>query len=91
MELGESIYLSGVQRKKIAACSSCHSPSGMGNDPALFPSLRGQWPEYTTAQLKAFRSKKRTNDGDSRMMRDVAMDLSDEEIDAVASYLYGLR
>ena len=91
VELGESIYLSGVQRKKIAACSSCHSPSGMGNDPALFPSLRGQGPEYTTAQLKAFRSKKRTNDGDSRMMRDVAMDLSDEEIDAVASYLYGLR
>ncbi len=91
VELGESIYLSGIQRKKIAACSSCHSPSGKGNDPALFPALRGQWPEYTVAQLKAFRSKARDNDGDSQMMRDVAMDLSDEEIEAVASYLYGLR
>ena len=52
--------------------------------------LRGQWPEYTIAQLQAFRSGQRHNDGDSRMMRLTAMDLSDQEIEALASYLYGL-
>ena len=33
----------------------------------------------------------RKNDGDSKMMRLSAMDLNDEEIAAVASYLYGLQ
>ena len=68
-ELGETIYRSGVKRKQIAACTACHSPTGQGNDPAAFPALSGQWPEYTEAQLKAFRSGDRQNDGDSRMMR----------------------
>ena len=90
-ELGESIYRHGIKRKSIAACSTCHSPSGSGNGPASFPSLAGQWSEYTEAQLKAFRSGTRNNDGDTRMMRMTAMDLSDDEIAAVASYIRGLR
>lgn len=91
VELGESIYRSGIKRKQIAACSSCHSPTGSGNGPAVFPALGGQWPEYTEAQLKAFRAGERTNDGDSRMMQMTSFDLSDPEIAAVASYLYGLH
>ena len=92
-ELGEQIYLAGIKRKGVAACAGCHSPSGNGNDAASFPSLRGQWPEYTVAQLKAFRSGQRGNPAAraTRMMLDVAMDLSDEEIEAVASYVRGLR
>ena len=89
--LGEEIYRAGIARKQIAACTACHSPTGQGNDPAGFPALQGQWPEYTVAQLKAFRSGERMNDGDSKMMRLIAMDLSDTEIEAVASYLRGLR
>jgi len=80
-----------VKRKQIAACTACHSPTGQGNGPAAFPALSGQWPEYTEAQLKAFRSGERTNDGDDQMMRLSAMDLSDREIAAVASYIYGLH
>ena len=91
VELGEVIYRSGVKRKQIAACTACHSPTGQGNGPAAFPALSGQWPEYTEAQLKAFRSGERTNDGDDQMMRISAMDLSDREIAAVASYIYGLH
>ncbi len=90
VSLGESIYRAGIKRKNVAACAACHSPNGSGNGPAGFPMLRGQWPEYTIAQLKAFRSGQRHNDGDSRMMRLTAMDLSDEEIEALASFLYGL-
>jgi len=88
---GEIIYRAGVARKSIAACTACHSPTGQGNAAAAFPMLAGQWPEYTEAQLKAFRSGVRHNDGDSQMMRLNAMDLSDKEITAVASYIRGLR
>jgi len=85
------VYRSGVKRKKIAACTACHLPAGEGNNLAGFPALAGQWPEYTMAQLRAFRQGDRHNDGDSKMMRQTAMDLSDDEIEAVASYIYGLR
>lgn len=89
--LGEEIYRAGIGRKQIAACTACHSPSGEGNNFAKFPMLAGQWPAYTIQQLKMFRSGERNNDGESRMMRAIAMDMSDAEIEAVASYLYGLR
>jgi cytochrome c553 len=88
---GEHIYRSGIARKGIAACTACHSPTGQGNALATFPRLAGQWAEYTEAQLKAFRVGARKNDGESKMMRLSAMDLSDREIAAVASYLAGLR
>lgn len=90
VELGETIYRAGIARKKIAACSGCHAPNGAGNEPAAFPALRGQWPAYTVAQLKAFRTGQRTNDGDGHMMKGIALDMSDREIEAVASYIYGL-
>jgi cytochrome c553 len=91
VELGESVYRSGVKRKEIAACTACHLPTGEGNNLAGFPALAGQWPEYTEQQLRDFRQGDRHNDGDSKMMRQTAMDLSDDEIRAVASYIYGLR
>jgi cytochrome c553 len=91
VELGETVYRSGVKRKQIAACTACHLPSGEGNNLSGFPALAGQWPEYTEQQLRAFRQGDRHNDGDSKMMRNTAMDLSNDEIKAVASYIYGLR
>ncbi|MEM7362711.1 MAG: c-type cytochrome [Pseudomonadota bacterium] len=91
VEVGETIYRAGISRKGIAACSSCHGPDGSGNDSAIFPALSGQWPEYTIAQLKAFRSEARANDGDAKMMRSITLDMSDKEMEAVASFLYGLR
>ncbi len=91
VELGESIYRAGIPRKNIMACAGCHSPNGAGNDPAKFPSLAGQWPEYTVSQLKAFQSGERHNDGDSRMMRGIALDMNPQEMEAVASYIFGLK
>ena len=91
VELGESIYRFGVPRKNIAACTACHAPTGIGNDLAKFPSVAGQWPEYITQQLKAFQSGARHNDGDGKMMRTTAMDMNEKEMNAVASYIYGLK
>lgn len=89
VKLGQVIYRGGILAKSIAACSACHGPNGAGV-PAQFPRLAGQFSEYTTAQLKAFRSGERANDP-NRTMRAVAEKLSDREIAAVAEYISGLR
>ena len=79
------------------SCSACHSPTGRGNGPAGYPALGGQHADYIAAQLKAFRMSEdlgtggRSNDGDTKMMRDLAIRLTDGEIEAVASYIAGLH
>ena len=95
--LGEEIYRAGIREKNVAACTACHSPKGKGNAPAGFPALGGQHADYIAAQLKAFRDaadygedKGRANDGDTKVMRDIAYRLSDQEIEAVSSYISGL-
>jgi cytochrome c553 len=89
--LGETVYRAGIREKGVAACAGCHSPTGSGNGPAGFPALSGQHADYIAVSLRAFRSDERSNDGDVRIMRDVASRLSDKEIDAVASYASGLH
>lgn len=96
LELGESVYRSGILERNVAACTACHSPNGKGNAPAGFPGLSGQHPEYIAAQLRAYRKgyedeSGRTNDGETRIMRTTAFGLSDLEIEAVASYAAGLK
>jgi cytochrome c553 len=72
------------------ACAACHGPSGRGNAPAAFPSVQGQHATYVAAQLRAYKAGTRNTDP-NQMMRDIAAQLSEEEIDAVASYMQGLR
>lgn len=91
VELGESIYRSGIESLSVAACTACHSPTGQGNDQAGFPALGGQHAQYTANQLKAFRSGTRANDGNAMPMRIVSERLTDREIEAIASYLSGLN
>ncbi|MEY2908554.1 MAG: hypothetical protein RLZZ602_1077 [Pseudomonadota bacterium] len=94
--MGRSIYMSGIMDRKVAACSGCHSPTGKGNAPGGFPALAGQHADYIATQLTMFRKgyedpAGRTNDGDSKIMRTTAFELSDLEIKAVASYASGLK
>ncbi len=91
VELGETIYRGGIAEKGVPACLACHGPDGKGVAAAGFPRLAGQHDAYTAAQLTAFSMNQRTNDGDSRMMRDIAYRLHATEIEAVASYIQGLR
>lgn len=93
---GEEIYRAGIRAKNVAACTACHSPTGSGNAPAGFPALAGQHADYVAAQLRAFRAAAdglpgRENDGDTKVMRDIAYGLSDSEITAVSSYIGGLH
>jgi cytochrome c553 len=91
VELGQKIYRSGIESKGVPACLACHGPDGKGVALAGFPQLAGQHDAYTTKQLHNFSMGLRTNDGDSRMMRDIAYRLHEKEIEAVASYIQGLR
>ncbi|MBL8336951.1 MAG: cytochrome c4 [Rhodoferax sp.] len=87
VRLGEKIYRGGIADRQIAACAGCHSPNGAGI-PAQYPRLSGQHPDYTIAQLTAFRDGVRQNNA---QMTQVAAKLNDREIRAVADYIAGLR
>ncbi|MFW6093261.1 MAG: c-type cytochrome [Pseudomonadota bacterium] len=88
----QSIYRGGILEKDVAACTSCHSPTGNGNAPAGFPDISGQPVDYTIAQLTAYREGERTTDEQyGRMMRNVAGRLTDTEIEMLANYLRGLH
>jgi len=89
IELGQKLYRGGDQAKGLPACAACHGPAGAGI-PAQYPRLGGQWAEYTEAQLKSFREGARANDA-NKMMRMVAIKMTDAEIKAVSDYVAGLR
>ncbi|MCL2658630.1 MAG: cytochrome c4 [Betaproteobacteria bacterium] len=86
---GQHIWRAGIAAKGVPACAGCHGPAGAGL-PAQYPRVQGQHFDYTEAQLKAFRANERANDPNS-MMRAIALRMTDVEINAVASYIQGLR
>jgi cytochrome c553 len=86
---GQKLYRGGNTVTGVPACAGCHGPGAAGI-PAQYPRLSGQFAEYTTAQLTAFRSGERSNDP-NQMMRTIAARMSDQEIKAVADYIAGLH
>ena len=86
---GKAIYKGGVVSTGVAACAACHGPTGSGNPAAKFPALAGQQVKYTILQLQAFKAGMRANDT-GKMMRNVALKMTDAEMDAVAEYISGL-
>lgn len=87
VEFGKKIYRGGIAEKKVPACAGCHGPAG-GGIPAQFARLAGQHQDYTAAQLTAFRGGARKN---SDQMTTIAKRMSDDEIQAVADYIAGLK
>jgi len=69
----------------IPACVDCHGGNISGGGPIL-PGL-AQPAAYTIAQLTAFRTSERKNDGDG-IMQSIARRLSDADINALGEY-YG--
>ncbi len=86
---GKKIYRGGVAGTGVPACMSCHSPNGAGI-PVLFPQVAGQHAAYIAAQLKAFRAGTRANDP-NKMMRQIALRMTDPEIAAVSQYIAALH
>ena len=89
IEQGQKLYRAGDQAKGLPACAACHGPAGAGI-PAQYPRIAGQFTEYLEAQLKSFREGARSNDA-NKMMRMIALKMTDAEIKAVADYTAGLR
>jgi cytochrome c553 len=89
IELGQTLFRGGDKAKGLPACAACHGPAGAGI-PGQYPRIGGQFAEYTEAQLKSFREGARANDL-NKMMRMVAIKMTDTEIKAVSDYISGLR
>jgi len=87
VDLGKKIYRAGITEKQVPACAGCHGPNGAGI-PAQYARLAGQHQDYTIAQLTNFRTGTRAN---SAQMTAVGKRMSDEEMQAVADYIAGLR
>lgn len=91
VDRGERLYRGGDSENNIAACISCHGPTGRGNPAAAYPSIRGQYAAYAAKQLRDYASGARESDGSTRIMRDISRRLSEEDIVAVSSYIQGLK
>jgi cytochrome c553 len=87
---GERLFRGGNKDTGISACIACHGPEGRGNGPAGYPALAGQHAMYTAKQLRAYRSGERGSDL-NQMMRNTTARLTDAEIEALASFIQGLR
>lgn len=90
LTLGQDIYRGGITSAGVAACAACHGPAGQGNPGAAWPVISGQNAQYTSDQLKYFRSEERANDPNA-MMRGISKRMTDAEIDAVSNYIAGLH
>lgn len=90
VDAGERLYRGGNVESGVTACIACHGVQGRGNPAAGWPRVAGQHAEYIAIQLRKYQSGERATDMNS-MMRDIAARMTDEEIEAVASYIQGLR
>jgi cytochrome c553 len=91
VDRGARIYRGGDRENHTSACIACHGPTRRGNPGASYPSLKGQYATYNAMQLRAYASGARKSDGTTRVMRDIAATLSEEDIVAVSSYVQGLQ
>lgn len=87
----QALYRGGNETEQLAACIACHGPTGRGNPAATYPALNGQHATYTAKQLRDYAAGKRKTDGKTRVMRDIAARLSEDDIVAIASYVQGLK
>ncbi|PPK50684.1 c-type cytochrome [Marinobacter persicus] len=91
VDQGRALFRGGNMASGVPACSGCHNPRGQGNEPGGYPALGGQNAEYIANQLKAYRNGERNGTSNSQIMMDVAAELTDAEIESVASYVSGLN
>lgn len=87
---GHKLYFGGDAQKGITACVACHGVKGKGMAQAGFPALAGQNADYLKKQIASFRDGSRGNDR-NEMMRNIAIKLSDSDVDALVKYMSALK
>ena len=92
-EVGQKLFRGGDPARGIPACMACHGPAGTGNPGPAFPHIGGQQSAYVVRRLQEYRTGTTTEQDHHLfdMMATVAKNLSDEEIQALGSYLQGLH
>ena len=85
---GESIAKRGIPEQRVPACNSCHGRAGPKNP--VYPELSGQFAHYIVMQLKLFQQNGRGGTPYAHLMRHVAPQLSEEQIEDVALYYQSL-
>ncbi|MBF0561381.1 MAG: c-type cytochrome [Alphaproteobacteria bacterium] len=78
---GKTIFDQGDSAHNVPACASCHGANAEGVDAT--PRLAGQHGDYLIRQLEAFHRELRENE----TMHEVAKDITEDDIRAVAEYL----
>lgn len=92
LERGQALYRGGDVKLGVPACMACHGPDGHGMAGTGFPHLGSQWTDYVATKLKDW--KNGTTWGDdalAKVMPAIAKNLSEADINAVASYIEGLH
>ncbi|HVI24893.1 MAG TPA: c-type cytochrome [Xanthomonadaceae bacterium] len=92
-EVGQKLFLGGDPQRGIPACMACHGPTGAGNPGPAYPHVAGQQSAYVARRLEEYRAGQ-TSLSDRHnwdIMASVARQLSDQEIQSLASYLQGLH
>ncbi len=90
LKVADPLYRKGDASRGLAACSSCHGPTGGGNAGAGYPRIGGQHATYVAKILRDYRMSK-GGPANTATMAAVASKLSDAEIDALSSYVNGLQ
>lgn len=92
-QIGERLFRAGDIARGIPACMACHGPSGAGNPGPLYPHVAGQESSYVVRRLQEYRSGDLvfSDAHNYNIMAAVAKQLTDEEINSLASYLQGLH
>ncbi|MFL6591374.1 MAG: c-type cytochrome [Luteimonas sp.] len=92
-EVGQKLFRGGDPARGLPACMACHGPTGAGNPGPAYPHVAGQQSAYAVRRLQEYRTGT-TTQSDPRsfnIMATVAKSLTDEEIQALGSYLQGLH
>lgn len=92
-EIGQKLYRSGDVERSIPACMACHSPTGAGNPGPAYPHVGGQVSWYTARRLQEYRDGETGQDDNPQVaiMAAITARLTDQEIQALASYMEGLH
>jgi len=92
-EVGQKLYRGGDASRGIPACMACHGPAGAGNPGPAYPHIGGQHAGYVAQRLQRYKAGQtgETDASQFKIMAQVSQALSEQEIQALASYVQGLH
>lgn len=92
-EIGQKLYRSGDASRGVPACMACHGPTGAGNPGPAYPHVGGQQQAYVVRRLQEYQAGTTTEKDPTHfnIMAQVVHSLTEQEIQALGSYLQGLH